>query len=60
MPAVRPAVREPSPLPPLPIALNDPEIPAVDVIFHPCVVAQRTSTDLIVYTRDLGRVITVA
>lgn len=60
MPAVRPAVCEPSPLPSLLIALNDPEIPAVDAIFHPCIVAQRTSSDLVIYTRDLGRVITVA
>ena len=60
MPAVRPTVREPSSLPPLPIALNNPEIPAIDAVFHPCVIAQRTSTDLVIYTHNLGRVITVA
>ena len=60
MPASRPAARSPSPLPALPVVPIVPEIPPIDVIFHPCVVAQRTTTDLTIYTRDLGRVITVA
>lgn len=60
MPPVRSAARSPSPLPALPIAPIVPEIPLIDAVYHPCVVAQRTSTDLVVYSRDLGRVITVA
>ena len=60
MPAVCPAVHESSPLPPLPITFNDPEILAVDAIFHSCIIAQQTSTDLVIYACNLGCVITVA
>lgn len=61
MPAIRLAARSSSPpLPALPIAPIVPDVPRVDAIYHPCVVAQRMSTDLVIYTRDLGRVITVA
>ena len=56
-----PAARALSPLPALPIALPPigPQIPSIDAIFHPCVVVQRTSSDLVHYTRDLGRIVTV-
>ncbi|KAG9309389.1 hypothetical protein JVU11DRAFT_10637 [Chiua virens] len=60
MPAARLPARSPSPLPVLPIVPVVPEIPSVDVVYHPCIVAQRTSTDLVIYTRDLGRIITIA
>ncbi|KAF8122015.1 hypothetical protein EV363DRAFT_1301438 [Boletus edulis] len=59
MPVVR-AARSPSPLPALPIVPIVPEIPPIDAIYHPCIVVQRTSTNLIIYTRDLGCMITVA
>ncbi|KAF8834391.1 hypothetical protein BDN67DRAFT_1016557 [Paxillus ammoniavirescens] len=48
------------PLPPLPIVPLNPDIPSIDAIFHPCVVAQRMSNNLVIYTRDLGRIIMIA
>ena len=64
MPATRPAARALSPAsPPLPalaIAAIVPEIPLIGAVFYPCVVAQHTTSDLVVYSRDLGRIITIA
>ena len=59
MPAIHPAACLPSPLPALPIIPIIPNIPPIDAVYHPCVVAQHTTTDLVVYTCDLGRIITV-
>ncbi|KAG9309528.1 hypothetical protein JVU11DRAFT_10502 [Chiua virens] len=54
--------RSPSPplLPALPIAAAVPIIPSIDAVFHPCIVAQLVSNDIVIYSRDFGCVITVA
>ena len=59
MSAARCAARSSSPLPALLIAPIIPDVPTVDAIYRPCVLAQRMSTDLVIYTRDLGRIVTI-
>ncbi|KIK79499.1 hypothetical protein PAXRUDRAFT_28398 [Paxillus rubicundulus Ve08.2h10] len=46
-------------LPPLPIVPLNPDILSIDVIFHPCIVAQCMSNDLVIYMCDLGQIITI-
>ena len=29
-------------------------------VFHPCIAAQHSSADLVIYSRDVGRVVTIA
>ena len=44
----------------LPVAPRVVGTPAVDRIYHPYIVAQRMSNDLVIYSRDIGRIVTIA
>lgn len=44
----------------LPVAPWVVNTPAVDQIYHPYIVAQRMSNDLIIYSRDIGRIVSIA
>ena len=58
----RPTLHMPTqqPLAALPIAPRVISIPAVNQIYHPYIVVQRMSNDLVVYSHDIGHIITVA
>ncbi|KAG2738831.1 hypothetical protein P692DRAFT_20882422 [Suillus brevipes Sb2] len=35
-------------------------VPCINPIFHPCIAAQRTTNELVVYAREVGQVVTIA
>ena len=48
------------PLSPLPITPLITDIPPINKIYHPYVVAQQMSNNLVIYSHDIGRLVTIA